>query len=207
MIRKRPKLTLVGPESKPSLPAPHFSSDRLASVATLSEARADLLSDENITKGAWELRRLAEKGEDISSVLPSIPPRLRFAIKNKLQAKVYLTDVLLILAKEGADIGPALSVAPACLSDDDFHVRNRMLLALGHCCGFGGDISDFIETVVPYLGDVAPGNREAAVWTLNVYASRGKHEAHHLLMSLGPEGLDDVNSADVRMTCLRVLKG
>jgi hypothetical protein len=44
-------------------------------------------------------------------------------------------------------------------------------------------------------------NREAALWTLKQYATKGKMEAHAVLLALGPEGKDDLTTSEVRDCC------
>ena len=214
-----------GPLTEPPR-LPQVSVERKPVPDILREARSKLLGDDlrTIAQGAFELRGLAIRGEDISMALPLIPSRLRLALgaqKEKVSnpppltsmrvpkegaAKVYLSECLMLAAKNGMDISCALTVVSVAMADSDIHVRNNILLALGYHSKNGGDISLYIDLIAPFLSDVIPMNREAAVWTLKQYASKGTMQAHAVLLAIGPEDKDDIFSSDVRECCNEAMR-
>ncbi len=200
----------------------YASSDRLYEDLSVGDAVAKLRSRENQTlaRGAYELRCLALKGEDMGPALLPIASTLRSllaggaapslkqsmaVLKEGSSARVHLSECVMLSAKNGADISEALSVMPSALECQDIHVRNFSILALGYHARNGGDVQLYIEIVAKHLSEPMPMNREAALWMLKEAASKGKLQAHQVLLSLGNSREDDPNMAELRSRCHEVL--
>jgi hypothetical protein len=165
---------------------------------SIDNARRNLASDKPpmVASGAWEMRQLVEKGLDASPLMHTLGSKLRQAMRDSSfnSAKSHLAESIMLSAKSGRDISLALTAVSDAVEDNDLQVRGSALLALGYRAGNGHDISILCEKISARLKDIAPANREAAVWALKVHASKGVEEAHSVLMVLGPEKEDDYSA-------------
>ncbi len=202
---------------------PSSSSDRFP-VLSLDDIRRELKSDDihEVSRGAYELRRIAQRGDPIGPVLHLASSKLRMLLdkgaappevkqsmpvpKEGGWARVYLAESMMLAAKNGQDIDAALPLMPLALECQDVHVRNFSILALGYHARNGGEIMLYVELVARHLSEPMPMNREAAVWTLKEAAVRGRLEAHAVLLALGSRKDDDVFVSDVRACCHEVLR-
>ncbi len=136
---------------------------------------------------AWDSKPITATGET-GDILQAMASAMRLALKPEsgTAAKVYLAEALVNSAKSGADIEPALSIVPLCIEDNSLQLRNRIILALGHFCDNGGDISEFVGMLLQRLtGDIAPMNQEAALSALKSFVSQGPLKAHQVHLALG----------------------
>ncbi len=219
--RKNADVRPSGPISEPPA-GRHASSDRLYEDLTVADAVAKLRSREHQTlaRGAYELRCLALKGEDMGPALLPIASTLRLLLsagaapsvrqsmavpKEGSSARVHLAECVMIAAKNGLDISDALSVMPAALDCQDIHVRNFAILALGYHARNGGDVQLYVELVAGHLSEPMPMNREASLWMLSEAASKGKLQAHQVLLALGSPRDDGPSAADLRSRCHEIL--
>ncbi|MEW6036370.1 MAG: hypothetical protein AB1529_07190 [Candidatus Micrarchaeota archaeon] len=197
MPRKRSGSFRVRPATDPALPRtvpPPTLSDVMPRAEPLRSnvpLRLRLASQDAGERAvaAWESKLISEAG-DIGDILQALPSAMRLALKPEsgTAAKVYLAEALMNSAKSGADIEPALAVVPLCIEDNSLQLRNRILLALGHYCDRGGDISEYVGLLLQRLvSDIAPMNQEAALSALKSFVSQGPLKAHQVHLALGEE--------------------
>ncbi len=211
---------------RPSGPPSEFPRSRLFDSLNIEDAMEKLRGGQSamVSRGAYELRCIALREEDLFMAIPLISSTLRVLLNGRpstsptprqsmtvpregSSARVHLAECLRLAAKGGTDISEALPLMPLMLECQDIHVRNFSILALGYHTRNNRDTHLYVDLVVKHLREPIPMNREASVWMLKEYASKGKMHAHQVLLALGNGKEDDPGSADVRTCCLEILGG
>ncbi|HSB47341.1 MAG TPA: hypothetical protein VLD37_04965 [Candidatus Bilamarchaeum sp.] len=182
----------------------------------MNELRQLILSNDPKEKcdGAWEVRCRAERGDDITPLVPAVVSALKSEMRSEsLRAvKVFLSEALAYCMGKLPPSDDISSTASALLSDPDLHVRYCGGAILYSAAKAGGEIGLYRDILVRAMDDMAPLVQEVSLAALKAQASHGKIEAHQVLLALGDanERLNELvreKRDDLKQHCLSVLSG
>jgi hypothetical protein len=161
-------------------------------------------------QGAWEVRCMAERGEDITPIIQAVMNSLRSELKTPTgsMTRVYLAQSLAYCAKDYS-IGIAAGIVQSLITDSNMHIRYCGFSIISSMEKKSEETGIFVDSLVRGIGDIAQLVQEISISTLRNYASRGTLEAHAVLMALDGGSAGEAsrqNREDVKAHCLCVLE-
>ncbi|MDD5171527.1 MAG: hypothetical protein PHF60_00650 [Candidatus ainarchaeum sp.] len=173
-------------------------------TAGMDDIKSNLISSNppDRATAAWDARIVAERGEDISSILSHLS--LAFRKDNGSSTRQHVIDAVMFHTRAGRDPSSAMSVVSSCLQSENLQLRHSAIMALAYYADHDGDIALYVKLLVSRLSDMAQINRDAAVHALSSYAAQGKPQAHEVFKQV--DNLAAEGAQELRQTCLESLR-